>query len=582
MKKAVAIFLCLALTAAMFAVSAGALTEEEANAGYYLVGSMTDWQIVSEDRLYLNPWDQNEYVLSNFSLTTSDTFKVVYSHDGHTIDEYFPTGLNNDCSLAAQKIYNGGLVDIYFRPDMNGSDGWYYGCIYMELKAEKPTDAPKPSEDETIGGGDTIDGGYYVVFKGDDYTIRQRNRMDDEFGRFALHNITMSTSTPFKIAYSPDLDTVTALYPEGEDDYYVPRYNSRYFTVEFTPDGSNGGDSSDMGWYDGYVRAYPCEPPQEDSTEVVPVTNKEMKVDLYENAFTAAYPGWQDFCDYEELYHHRDMYDNSDWVLVRTPIIDELDGGGYGVFDEIAVFSGDYYPFTLGFGVYDIREKAFYSITQAWDMEFEDLHDVFVHIAPQYADSCVLGDADGDHELTVIDVTLIQRCLAGMKSLGNDKWIFYGTTHEFGPEMNYLTDFDCDGERTVLDATLIQRHLVGVTRYPHDFTASVKLEKEGDSVNAAASSSFGSEPTQYRYTIEGGVHAGTVYGSDWGKFTYYDPDYEYVPGNEHKSTGWISDSTVELPLTSLTYDDSYTLSVTARDAYGRESQPAILYIKNVY
>lgn len=580
MKKAVAILLCLALTVAMFAVSASALTEEEANAGYYLVGSMTDWQIVSDDRLYLNPADQNEYVLSGFRLTTSDTFKVVYSHDGHTIDEYFPTGLSNDCSLAVQKIYNGGLVDIYFRPDMNGSDGWYYGCIYMELKAEKPTDAPKPSEDERTGGGDTIDGGYYVVFKGDDYRIRQRNRMDDEFGRFALHNITMSTATPFKIAYSLDLDTVTALYPEGEGNDYIPHYNSRYFTVEFTPDGSNGGDSSDMGWYDGYVRAYPCEPPQEGSTEVVPVTNKEMKVNLYEDAFTAAYPHAKYACNYEELYYHRNQYNSNDWVLVRTPFTEELDGGGYGVFDEIAVFSADDYPFTLGFGVYDIRENAFYSIAQAWDMEFEDLHDVFVHIAPQYAYSLVLGDADGDHELTVIDVTLIQRCLAGMKSLDNDEWVFYGTTHEFGPKMKYLTDFDCDGERTVLDVTLIQRHLVGVTRYPHDFTASVKLEKEGDSVNAAASSSFVSGQVQYCYTIEGTVYAASVYGNDFGSFEVSDDNPE--PGNFQISTGWVTDDQVELPLTSLTYNDTMTLKVQVRGARGNEAQPVKLYFRNVY
>ena len=120
------------------------------------------------------------------------------------------------------------------------------------------------------------DGGYYIVFKGDDYRIRERNRLHAEFGQWVIRGVTLSTSTPFKIAYSQDLDTVTKLYPVGEGNDYISRYNSRWMTVEFTPSGNNVGDGSDMGWYDGYVSAYPCEPPQEDSTEYIGESDAPM------------------------------------------------------------------------------------------------------------------------------------------------------------------------------------------------------------------------------------------------------------------------------------------------------------------
>ena len=56
MKKAVSILLCIALIAALFAFPANAITEDEANAGYYLVGTMTDWDIdVYNYRLSQNP-----------------------------------------------------------------------------------------------------------------------------------------------------------------------------------------------------------------------------------------------------------------------------------------------------------------------------------------------------------------------------------------------------------------------------------------------------------------------------------------------------------------------------------------------
>lgn len=65
----------------------------------------------------------------------------------------------------------------------------------------------------------------------------------------------------------------------------------------------------------------------------------------------------------------------------------------------------------------------------------------------------LLGDVDGDGEVTSIDATLIQRYLAGIRNL-SDKQI-------------KAADIDGDGVATILDTTLIQRYLAGIiVKYP--------------------------------------------------------------------------------------------------------------------
>ena len=59
----------------------------------------------------------------------------------------------------------------------------------------------------------------------------------------------------------------------------------------------------------------------------------------------------------------------------------------------------------------------------------------------------LLGDADGDGEVTVIDATMIQRVLASMPGAVVDK---------------AAADVDGDGEVTVVDATYIQRYLASM------------------------------------------------------------------------------------------------------------------------
>ena len=67
---------------------------------------------------------------------------------------------------------------------------------------------------------------------------------------------------------------------------------------------------------------------------------------------------------------------------------------------------------------------------------------------PDTGDKVLLGDADGDGKVTILDATYIQRKLASL------------------PVESYnalAADTDEDGEITILDATYIQRYLAGLS-----------------------------------------------------------------------------------------------------------------------
>lgn len=73
--------------------------------------------------------------------------------------------------------------------------------------------------------------------------------------------------------------------------------------------------------------------------------------------------------------------------------------------------------------------------------------------APTEASTIVYGDADGDGEVTILDVTYIQRSMAGVP---------------MSKTINKLNaDVDGDGDISIIDATLIQRFMVGlIDKFP--------------------------------------------------------------------------------------------------------------------
>ena len=80
---------------------------------------------------------------------------------------------------------------------------------------------------------------------------------------------------------------------------------------------------------------------------------------------------------------------------------------------------------------------------QLWSQNQSNAQKLKIQFAtPNY----LLGDADGDGEVTIIDVTKIQRILAN------------NSVDSFNEA---AADVDSDGELTIIDATWIQRHLAG-------------------------------------------------------------------------------------------------------------------------
>ena len=146
-------------------------------------------------------------------------------------------------------------------------------------------------------------------------------------------------------------------------------------------------------------------------------------------------------------------------------------------------------------------------------------------------------------------------------------------SHSFGPEIKYLSDFNCDGERDIIDVTLIQRQVTGLELYKHAPTASVDIVEKDGRYYAQASSSFLRGNVKFRYWITGGFNPYSYFDEkNMGSFSFdLDPDFGYVPGGILLSTGFIDDDCVELPLDSITKDEMFTLTITAKDPSGKIS-----------
>ena len=72
--------------------------------------------------------------------------------------------------------------------------------------------------------------------------------------------------------------------------------------------------------------------------------------------------------------------------------------------------------------------------------------------APDYVPSPLLGDADLNREVDIIDATAIQRHVAGIVTLSQ--------------EAQLAADVDRDGDVAIIDTTLLQRYLVGMPNVP--------------------------------------------------------------------------------------------------------------------
>ena len=115
------------------------VTEDE---GYYLVGTMTGWSVLSEFKMTRTGASTEEYTIDVPLLRTSkpfhSQFKVVYSPDGVTALTWYPGGEKNnygdyyDEDTQTGEIPQSGVYTVYFRPGYDGESGWHDNCIYAQ------------------------------------------------------------------------------------------------------------------------------------------------------------------------------------------------------------------------------------------------------------------------------------------------------------------------------------------------------------------------------------------------------------------------------------------------------------------
>ena len=115
--------------------------EPVAESNYYVVGSMSEWGPKEEYRMTRNQKAEGEEYMITMALTTSTMFKVAKSEDGMSIsdNDWYPTGMGNSYGEKGE-ITADGEYTIYFRPNADGGDDWFYNVIYVA--------ANQPGEDE--------------------------------------------------------------------------------------------------------------------------------------------------------------------------------------------------------------------------------------------------------------------------------------------------------------------------------------------------------------------------------------------------------------------------------------------------
>ena len=98
---------------------------------YYLVGSMNEWTPAEEYKFAANPAAEGEYMLTT-TLAEGATLKVKSS-----TDVWYPEGMGNDYAVDAA---HAGKVVVYFRPDGQGGEDWYYGFFYVAVQQQEAVD----------------------------------------------------------------------------------------------------------------------------------------------------------------------------------------------------------------------------------------------------------------------------------------------------------------------------------------------------------------------------------------------------------------------------------------------------------
>lgn len=181
--------------------------------------------------------------------------------------------------------------------------------------------------------------------------------------------------------------------------------------------------------------------------------DNNTRENLFEEAFVQRYVKEGENYRCIEIYYHYDDNNEIDWCLfeVRGEIIPQA--SEILKFDDFILVTPHMGgPFELCYAVYDVEKNIFLDMVTDYDELLS--YDGYLEFLSGYSRCFHVGDSDRDGEITILDVTDIQR---GVAEIG---FMFpYGLLKDVRGEVYCLQDFDRDEQITILDATAIQRKL---------------------------------------------------------------------------------------------------------------------------
>lgn len=160
---------------------------------------------------------------------------------------------------------------------------------------------------------------------------------------------------------------------------------------------------------------------------------------------------------YNEVANCYDENGNLSYLLINAHSLSCAEAScAVRVGDVVLHSESIYHDFTYKYGLFDAKEGKIYDIfdVRKTPEKYYKLEENLVNYAGAYK----VGDSDGDGEVTIMDATKIQLCLAGLDRL---KYYDHSITHD-GTEENRISDSDNDGSVTIMDATAIQLKLAKI------------------------------------------------------------------------------------------------------------------------
>ena len=172
-------------------------------ADYFLVGTLNNWNGEGY-QFAANPKTAGEYML-DVTFAANDEFKVIGVLEGDTT--WYPAQAGN-CTINDE-----GLYTVYFRPDYQGGQDWYEGCIYNVKKEDPEVDVYDVAEAIAAGLADDTE----IMVRGVVTKIEFKGK---NFAKYGSANIYVADATgaegafEFYNCYSLDADTFRTSSPE--------------------------------------------------------------------------------------------------------------------------------------------------------------------------------------------------------------------------------------------------------------------------------------------------------------------------------------------------------------------------------